>query len=311
MTFVSLLAALLLGTGPRSFGEPAWSPDGTKVAWANLPFTGGGESEAEIWTANADGTGAAPLLKGFRNGLFQVVWTQSNTLLFDANFQVFRATPNGRYHFVLPSTGSTFTTAARGDRVASVCDRCNGPIMLATVATGKRVELVAGADPTLSPDGARIAFSRNGLWVERTNGTSLRRIDRSGSCPTWSPAGNLIAYTAPEKSGLVLRVIAPDGSRRRVLLTAGALVCSVPLSLAWSPDGTRIAYATPGWGPLVVLDVASRRTTTVTAFASVTGVAWSPDGTRLLVTARPRDTACSSLWLVGADGTGAALVRHC
>jgi len=29
------------------------------------------------------------------------------------------------------------------------------------------------------------------------------------------------------------------------------------------------------------------------------------------VTARPRVGACSSLWTVGADGKGAALVRRC
>jgi Tol biopolymer transport system component len=323
------VAATARGGAPRpaSFSNPAWSPDGTRIAWADASFGGSGNPDAELWTASADGSGASPLVKGLANGLFQVVWPQPDALLYDANFRVVRATVGGQLHVVLPDTGSTFAADARGDRVASSCDRCYGPITVAAVGSGKRVQLggkgVAGGGATLSPNGSLIAFNRltikdaragdwksTGLWVARTNGTSYRRLDPRGTCASWSPAGDSIAYMTLEKSSLALRTIAPDGSHRRLLLLHGP-VCSVPSSVEWSPDGKQIAYIDARKSNLVLLDVASLHTTTVTAFPSVTGMAWSPDGTRLLVTARPQQTACSSLWTVAANGTGAALLRQC
>ncbi len=321
---LALATAARAGTGPRTFDLPAWSPDGASVAWADEPF-GGADAEAEIWTAAADGSGAAPLLRGFRNGLFELVWTASNTLLFDANFQVFRATPDGRYRHVTPPTGSTFATDARGTRVASACDRCNGPVFVWSLTGGPTAKLggkgVTGGDPSLSPDGARIVFNRavvvdakngvwrgQGLWIARTDGRSLRRLATIGYCASWSPDGGAIAYDALVGTHLQLRVVAPDGSHDRLLLERGP-VCSVPASLAWSPDGTRLALRFNR--RLDVLDLATRTIRAIQGTAGVTGMAWSPDGTKILVTAPKAGSSCASLWLAQADGSGTTLLRDC
>jgi len=302
---------------------PAWSPDGTHIAWAAEPFsTAGSPSAAQIWTAAANGSNAKPLIGGLRNGLFQIVWPRPDTLLYDANFQVVRAGTDKSHRIVLANTGFTFATDTHGDRVASSCDRCNGPIVVVTVATGKHVSIGAkgtsNGGAALSPDGSRIVFGHavydkakdqyvgRGLWVANANGTRLHRIAKEGGCPIWSPAGDQIAYQVLGS----LRTIAPNGTHSRVLVTKGP-VCSVPVSITWSPDGKRIAYIDAKSGRLVLVDVASRHTTTVGAFASVTGVAWSPDSTQLLVTARPNPSACSSLWRIGADGAGAQLLVDC
>jgi Tol biopolymer transport system component len=310
-------------SGGGTLGLPAWSPDGTQIAWGREPFSNaGGPSAAQIWTAAADGSGAKPLIGGLRNGLFQIVWPRPKTLLYDANFQVFRGGTDKSHTIVLADTGFTFATDTRGDRVASSCDRCNGPIVVVTVATGKHVRIgsksTSNGGATLSPDGSRIAFGHavydkakgqyagRGLWIANANGTRMHRIAREGGCATWSPAGDLIAYQVLGS----LRTIAPNGTHSRVLVTRGP-VCSVPVSLAWSPDGKRIAYIDAKSGRLVLVDVASRHTTTIDRFTSVTGVAWSPDSTQLLVTARPDPSACSSLWQIGADGSGARLLAGC
>ena len=302
---------------------PAWSPDGTHIAWASEPFgTAGGPSAAQIWTAADDGSGAKPLIGGLRNGLFQIVWPRPDTLLFDANFQVVRAGTDKSHRIVLANEGFTFTTDTHGDRVASSCERCNGPIVVVTVATGKRVRIggkgTSNGGATFSPDGSRIAFDHavydkakdqyigGGLWVANANGTRMHRIAKEGGCATWSPAGDRIAY----QLGGSLLTIAPDGTHSRVLVTKGP-VCSVPVSIVWSPNGKRIAYIDAKSGRLVLVDVASRHTTTIGAFASVTGVAWSPDSTQLLVTARPSPSACSSLWRIDADGSGTQLLVGC
>lgn len=302
---------------------PAWSPDGTHIAWASEPLsTPGGPSAAQIWTAAADGSGAKPLIGGLRNGLFQIVWPQPDTLLYDANFQVVRARTDRSHRIVLADVGFTFTTDAHGDRVASSCDRCNGPIVVVTLATGKHIRIggkgTANAGAALSPDGSHIVFNRTvydkatdqyvgrGLWVANANGTRMHRITKDGGCAVWSPGGDRIAYQLLGS----LRTIAPDGTHGRVLVTKGP-VCSVPVSVAWSPDEERIAYINAKSGRLVFVDVATRQATTVGALASVTGVAWSPDSTQLLATARPNPSACSSLWRINADGSDAQLLVSC
>ena len=311
--------------GGFTFESPAWSPDGAHVAWGELPLGSG--SPARIWTANADGSDAAQLIGGLRNGLFEIVWTAPDTLLYDANFDVRLARLDGTHTTILRAVGSTFTSDAHGTLVASAYDRAPGPLLLASTATRERTRIGGGrntsnGDPTLSPDGAHIAFdhadydpktgqvSNGGLFVARADGAGMRRILRGGGCAEWSPRGEEIAFLTPETRGESLRVTRPDGSHERVVVAQGP-VCSVPQSFAWSPDGTRIAYVAGSWGRLTVVDVAGGKTTPVRAFASVTGVEWSPDSRRLLVTARPRVGACSSLWTVGADGKGAALVRRC
>lgn len=306
----------------RTLDLPAWSPDGTHIAWGSEPFGTPGGPSAQIWTAAADGSGAEPLIGGLRNGLFQIVWPRPDTLLYDANFRVFRAGTDKSHKLVLADTGFTFATDSHGDRVASSCDRCNGPIVVVTVSTGKHVRIggkvTSNGGAALSPDGSRIVFDHAvyekakdqyvglGLWIANANGTRLHRIAQQGGCATWSPAGDRIAY---ELLGS-LRTIAPDGTNSRVLVTKGP-VCSVPVSIVWSPDGKRIAYIDAKSGRLMLLAVASRETTTVGAFASVTGVAWSPDSTQLLVTGRANPSACASLWRIGADGSGAQLLVSC
>jgi Tol biopolymer transport system component len=226
--------------------------------------------------------------------------------------------------------GFSFTMDAAAARVAwgSVgCSTCHGPVVVLTLATRAVVSIggknVANSNPTLSPDGARVAFERrlydkkagqygifDGLWVAGTNGASLARISADGYCASWSPDGRALAYLGWKDHAL--RTMRPDGGAVRLLLRAGPS-CSVPASWEWSPDSKKIAYIAPGAGRLVVMNVATRATRTVSAsgLANVTGFAWSPDSMQLLVTGRPDAFACSSLWLVGTRAASPKLLRAC
>jgi Tol biopolymer transport system component len=76
-----------------------------------------------------------------------------------------------------------------------------GAIYLYDFATGALRQLTTGYDPTLSPDGSQVAFTRvggeHGLYVINADGTGERRIfsEREGFwSPKWSPDGRYILF---------------------------------------------------------------------------------------------------------------------
>jgi Tol biopolymer transport system component len=97
--------------------------------------------------------------------------------------------------------------------------------------------------PAWSPDGIRIAFTRNrNLFIMNADGSNVVQRTFSGSCqgPTWSPDGTKIAYSdyADGYSG-IFTVSATGGSPFLLQSYAGGYF----MDPAWSPDGTKIAFA--------------------------------------------------------------------
>jgi Tol biopolymer transport system component len=117
-----------------------------------------------------------------------------------------------------------------------------------------------------SPDGKRIVFVRSngggpvGLFVVKLNGSGLRQIPTSSlildgecavSCPSWSPSGTQILFSArtdPDHR-LAIWVVDADGSGLHKLPISPACGGSFsdPRSIScmqpgWSPDGTKIVF---------------------------------------------------------------------
>jgi Tol biopolymer transport system component/polyisoprenoid-binding protein YceI len=99
------------------------------------------------------------------------------------------------------------------------------------------------ADPTLSPDGTRVAFSaftkdgNNDVFVVDADGSGRTRLTAGPEydlTPAWSPDGRRIAFA---RDGDIY-VMAPDGSDV-ARLTSGAARDAAP---SWSPDGRRVAF---------------------------------------------------------------------
>jgi Tol biopolymer transport system component len=201
-----------LTSNPEFDGEPAWSPDGTKIAFASYRP---GTSNTNVWVMNADGSGQRPLTH-IRTGATQPAWSPDGT----------------RIAFVADgpkSVPSIWVMNADG----------TGQGRISTPASGDSA-------PAWSPDGTLIAFDRSAgddgaIWVVRPDGTGLRKVTDPGGegRPAWSPDGSRIAFVWFTAGGNDLYVVDADGTGlRRLTNLEGS-----PESPNWSPDGTQIVFS--------------------------------------------------------------------
>ena len=108
--------------------------------------------------------------------------------------------------------------------------------------------------PAWSPDSRRIAFvsDRQGssqIWVMDANGGNKRRITYKGNynqSPSWSPKGDLIAYTGrDEKFSFDIFTINPDNPGSLARLTQNQGKNEEP---SFSPDGRHIVFSSSRTG---------------------------------------------------------------
>lgn len=193
--------------------DPAWSPDGTKIA-----FTSDRDGGRAIYVMNEDGSDAKRLTP-LTSHSFRPAWS-----------------PDGsRIAFASNRDGNTDVYVMNADG--------SGEVRLTTDPT-------VDTDPAWSPDGTRIAFSsaRDGaaqIYVMDADGSGVTRFTTNTNGvtvdghPAWSPDGTRLAFAATRCDGgssgycyPAVFVARPPG------LPVEVGVGSDP---AWSPDGRKIA----------------------------------------------------------------------
>ena len=104
--------------------------------------------------------------------------------------------------------------------------------------------------PRISPDGMKIAYgsSRNGqamdIYVVNRDGSGETRLTndpKSDGSPTWSPSGNLLAFTSNRSGSLKIYTMNPDGSSVRVI-DNNCSYCDRP-TFAPGQTGLLLAYS--------------------------------------------------------------------
>ncbi len=221
--------------------SPAWSPDGSKLAFdrtVGFLYTG------DIYVINADGSG----LKGLTTDNFddrdpswspdgsQIVFGRGGAIhVMNADGSGVRALTGGGYDFH-PSWSPD------GSRIAFASSRngTNAIYVMASDGTGVRQitnSSVGDYSPWWSPDGGKIAFQRDEavvgtVYLVNPDGTGLTKLTLFGRTPSWSPDSRVIVF---EQYGLTL--VNVDGS--------GMLRLGIGFDPAWSPIGTMPARPQP------------------------------------------------------------------
>jgi len=189
-------ANMPLLTNIMSAESPAWSPDGTRIAFVVWPK---GRKNSQIYTANADCSEVKQLTTGdYYN------WTP-------------RWSPDGKkLVFETTRNDSAATHVPGGYRDIYVMDSDGQNQINLTAKT-------FGHHPAWSPDGKFIAYMARGIMVMKADGSDKRNVSQGktrDSEPVWSPDGQWIAFTRtankpPGPETMDIWIMKSDGTEQR------------------------------------------------------------------------------------------------
>jgi Tol biopolymer transport system component len=262
--------------------DPAWSPDGRRLAltWHETGSEYQRFTEDDIYVMEGDGDSLRP-----------VTTQRPGESSFDPTWS-----PEASHVAYLRSSEVASESPTRFGRLTTAEE--DGSNVRPLGANG----LVA--DPEWSPDGREIAIVVPTLrsdvpTVTNTDvyivdvATGRRRAlvaspDVFESSPAWSPDGSQVAFArwrpATQFDGKAsIHVVGRDGSGARQVL-AHQHYAAGAFNLSWSPDGTELAFETSPSALCVAISVvavetgAVRPLTTCTrAFESTVSPSWQPD----------------------------------
>jgi len=277
--------AVNLTNNPATDRYPTWSPDGRFIA-----FTSDRDGNDEIYVISASGMDPVRLTNDPAADWYPA-WSPDGSRIAFTSFD-----SGGRDEIVIINMGGTDHSVLARFR---------------------------GHDAVWSPDGSRLVYSEyrrrddglshSDLLVVSADGTSPVTVTDNpywDDGPTWSPAGDRLAY----HSGIDEEIFAVNADG-----TGNVNLTNHPRSdwyPAWSPDGSRIAFislrpsnpANPLGYYYDVYIMAQDGTSqlNLTNSPEITEwsrLVWSPDGTELAVTIDTPDGGTDIL-VVRADGTG-------
>lgn len=196
--------------------DPAWSPDGGRIAFGSN--RGGGCNN--LFAMNADGTGVTRLTTGTLCDN-RPSWSPDGARIAFERC----CSDEGSDIYVVEADGTNLRQVTSGGFFIS-------------------------DQPSWSPDGSRIAFERYSslggelpdIYIIGVDGTGLTRLTTDplqDMYPAWSPDGTRIAFMAARGGGGEIYLMNADGTGVVNLTNHPAPREFGP---AWSPDGSRIVF---------------------------------------------------------------------
>jgi Tol biopolymer transport system component len=222
--------------------DPAWSPDGRRIAFASAR-----EGTRDIFVMDATGQGARRLTK-----------TNDD----DANPTW---SPDGQeIAFHRGNDGHVYVMSASGGSVRRLTKT-----------------LAPEREPAWSPDGRWIAYTRRSpgtpireLWLVHPDGSGahgLTTLATASFSPAWSPDSKTIAFAAnPGGERYGIYTIGVDGKGLRTVSES----TEDAFEPAWSADGETIAFSRDG--AIITVDLEGNETQITDADNNDSSPAWNP-----------------------------------
>jgi Tol biopolymer transport system component/tRNA A-37 threonylcarbamoyl transferase component Bud32 len=295
---------------------PRWSPDGRRLRFT---LYNPQANSSSLWEISADGTKLHPLLPGWNNPPQDCCGSWSP----DGRYFVFQSFRNGRSDIWIMREKQGFLSPGRSMPVQLTSGPLNflGPV---PSKDGKRI-FVVGWQPRgelvrydtksqafapyltgISADG--VSFSKDGQWVcfvMNPEGTLWRsKVDGSERLQlTFPPLQVLLPRWSPDGKQIVLMGLPPDGPSAVYVIPSDG---GSPEELVrpasdpgWSPDGKSLVFSDRGFPvgsgafAIQVMDLRTRKATTLPDSKGLYSPRWSPDGRYLAALRAGPET----LWL--------------
>lgn len=201
------------GDSPFFQIDPAWSPDGSRIAFAS-----GRSGSSDIYVMSSDGTGTTRLTDTEQNDTHPTWSSDGGTIAFARDGEI----------YTVSAEGSTPT------RISDVLVEESDP---AWSPDGEWIAYVRRTPGTAIQN----------VWLMRPDGSDRRALTKQNGrafTPSWSPDASRIAFssnTLTDETYELFTVGADGKGLRRVAPTAGD-----NFEPSWSPDGSKIAFQEDG-----------------------------------------------------------------